>query len=207
MTLSRVLNSINGAGLRDIQLRPIALAKSVFASKSAVPRQGSLSSAAKVVIEINNDLSNAAKSLIGLEEYSHVWLIFQFHKNRQKSEHKTLVAPPKYDGLKTGMLATRSPHRFNPIGLTLAKIENIDKNTLTVSSVDVIDGTPILDIKPYFIELDTQLMLVFFLLCSLTLCCKSNPMITLKNGQLEKTASNFHLNSPKFQILSSKSPH
>lgn len=70
-----------------------------------------------------------------------------FHLNQNFSKSK--ISPPKFEGNKLGFLATRSPHRINPIGLTLAKIIKIEKNEIVISLVDMISGTPVLDIKPY----------------------------------------------------------
>ena len=87
-------------------------------------------------------------SLDGLEEFSHIWLIFVFHKSSH-SKFKTKIKPPRLNGAKKGIFATRAPHRYNPIGLSLAKIESISERTIRVSGIDLIDETPILDIKPY----------------------------------------------------------
>ena len=87
-------------------------------------------------------------SLDGLEEFSHIWLIFLFHKSSH-SKFKTKIKPPRLNGEKKGIFATRAPHRYNPIGLSLAKIEKIEDRKILVSGIDLIDETPILDIKPY----------------------------------------------------------
>jgi tRNA-Thr(GGU) m(6)t(6)A37 methyltransferase TsaA len=86
-------------------------------------------------------------SLLGLE-FSHVWLIFQFHLNTNKT-FRPKIHPPRLRGKTIGVFATRSPHRPSPIGLTLAKIERIEGDTLYLSGVDLVNSTPILDIKPY----------------------------------------------------------
>jgi tRNA (Thr-GGU) A37 N-methylase len=86
-------------------------------------------------------------SLEGIENFDYIWIIYVFHLNQHFGKSK--ISPPKFEGNKLGIFATRSPHRFNPIGLTLAKIEKIDKNEILISSVDMISGTPVLDIKPY----------------------------------------------------------
>jgi len=66
------------------------------------------------------------------------------------------VSPPRLEGLKVGVFATRSPHRPNPIGLSIVKLDKIEKSTLYLSGIDLIDGTPILDIKPYLPEYDNE---------------------------------------------------
>ena len=68
---------------------------------------------------------------------------------------KTKIAPPKLEGEKKGVYATRSPHRYNPIGLSMAKLERIENRTIYISGADLIHGTPIVDIKPYH-YLDSQ---------------------------------------------------
>ena len=80
-------------------------------------------------------------------------IIFHFHKNTNKNI-KAKVKPPRLDGAKVGVFASRSPHRPNPIGLTLAKLNGIIGNTLLLSGIDLLDGTPVLDIKPYVPDYD-----------------------------------------------------
>ena len=79
--------------------------------------------------------------------------MFLFHKNANKAV-KAKVKPPRLDGAKVGVFASRSPHRPNPIGLTLAKLDGIVANTLLLSAIDLLDGTPVLDIKPYVPDYD-----------------------------------------------------
>ncbi|KAF4695718.1 hypothetical protein FOZ60_003730 [Perkinsus olseni] len=113
---------------------------------------------AKGVIEIR-PAANPSSCLQGLQGYSHVWVIYVFHLNTNLAKRspnfnglKGLVSPPRNTtGKKVGSLACRSPHRPNPIGLTLCRLHdvNLDKGTVTISGLDVVDGTPILDLKPY----------------------------------------------------------
>lgn len=102
-----------------------------------------------------------------LEKYSHVWLIWIFHENTNTGKYlklnqttqpnnkttsivKSKIRPPRLEGKKVGLFSTRTPHRFVPIGLSLVKLDFIDSHgSLHVSGIDLIDGTPILDIKPY----------------------------------------------------------
>ena len=83
-------------------------------------------------------------------------IIFLFHKNTNKAI-KAKVKPPRLDGAKVGVFASRSPHRPNPIGLTLAKLDGIIGNTLLLSGIDLLDGTPVLDVKPYIPDYDKPL--------------------------------------------------
>ncbi|PRP75944.1 hypothetical protein PROFUN_01660 [Planoprotostelium fungivorum] len=130
------------------ELDPIGYIESVFKEKNGTPRQGRLSKHSKATLKINYGPNiNADHSLEGLEEYSHVWLIFVFHQN--KNQHKMMkIAPPRLEGKKVGVLATRSPHHPNPIGLTAVKLESIEGDTLHLS------GTPVLDVKPYISRYD-----------------------------------------------------
>ena len=97
-------------------------------------------------------------SLEGLEHFSHIWIIFIFHQNTNSTNHEgstrgviSKIAPPLLGGKKVGVFATRTPHRLNPIGLSIVSLHGINFKTMTldISGHDVIDGTPILDIKPY----------------------------------------------------------
>ena len=151
--------------------RAIGYAKTPFPTKRGVPRQGLLAPSAKALVTLT---SMQGTSLEGLENYSHVWLFFVFSRNSNNDKvdawrttqdslesrrgagnrvytFPSKVRPPRLLGKKTGLFSTRSPHRPNPIGLTLAKVHDVDaKNgTLLVSSVDLCDGTPIVDLKPY----------------------------------------------------------
>ena len=84
----------------------------------------------------------------GLAGFSHVWVIFLFHKNKNAAV-KPKVAPPKLDGARVGVFSTRAPYRPNPIGLSLARLDRVDGDTLYFSGLDLIDGTPVLDVKPH----------------------------------------------------------
>jgi tRNA-Thr(GGU) m(6)t(6)A37 methyltransferase TsaA len=93
------------------------------------------------------------QALEGLEGFSHLWVIFEFHQNKTSGYHAK-VHPPRLGGKQMGVFATRSPHRPNNIGLSLVKIEKIVKDEIWVSGVDLVDGTPVLDIKPYLPEVE-----------------------------------------------------
>ncbi|XP_015444606.1 tRNA (adenine(37)-N6)-methyltransferase isoform X2 [Pteropus alecto] len=96
---------------------------------------------------------------MGLEQFSHVWILFVFHKNGHLS-CKAKVQPPRLNGAKTGVFSTRSPHRPNAIGLTLAKLEKVEGGALYLSGIDMIHGTPVLDIKPYIADYDSPQNLI-----------------------------------------------
>lgn len=92
-------------------------------------------------------------SLIGLSRFSHVWLISFFHLNTNK-KFLPKVHPPRLQGDTVGLFASRSPHRPSPIGLSLARLVKISGNTIHLAGIDLVDGTPILDVKPYIPEWD-----------------------------------------------------
>ena len=135
----------------SIEVTPIGIIHSCFKEKFATPRQPGLVPAALAQIELFAPY-NQANTVAGLEEFSHIWLNFIFHHT---AEHgwKPKVRPPRLGGnKKMGVFATRSTFRPNPLGLSLVKLEAIDTRngvTLHVSGADLIDQTPILDIKPY----------------------------------------------------------
>lgn len=142
--------------IKDVEVfkfSPIGYVSSPFKDRFGVPRQPGLASEARGVIKLNDeaDLKTALRSL---EEFSHLWVIFVFHEHGGK-KWKPSIRPPRLGGrTKVGVLASRSPHRPNPIGISAFKIEKIDLDSkggpeITVMGLDLIDGTPVLDIKPY----------------------------------------------------------
>ncbi|CAL9684629.1 unnamed protein product [Knipowitschia caucasica] len=138
-----------------IQTAPIGYIRSCFSAKNGTPRQPTICGQARAELRIQNSVfNNPEHALVGLEQYSHVWVIFMFHKNGHLSA-KAKVKPPRLNGQKVGVYSTRSPHRPNALGLTLAKLERIAGDTVYLSDIDMIDGTPVLDIKPYIPEYDS----------------------------------------------------
>ncbi|MEK7357983.1 MAG: tRNA (N6-threonylcarbamoyladenosine(37)-N6)-methyltransferase TrmO [Bdellovibrionota bacterium] len=133
--------------MTNFAFAPIAFIETPFKEKFGTPRQPSLVPSSWGVIRLKNEL-NLNGAFEGLEGFSHAWLVFVFHQNENKAV-RAKIHPPRMDGEKTGLFSTRTPHRPNPIGLSAVKIEKIEGNTLYVSGVDLVDGTPILDIKPY----------------------------------------------------------
>lgn len=95
------------------------------------------------------------QSLQGLEGYSHVWVVFVFHLNKTSRYHAK-VHPPRMNGESIGVFATRSPHRPNPIGLSLVEIVEIQKDKIIFAGADLVDETPVLDIKPYLPQFESQ---------------------------------------------------
>lgn len=130
-----------------IGLKVIGIIDSCFREKFATPRQPHLAPGSEARLHLRADFI-PEQSLKGLEQFSHVWLLFHFHLNTNKRFLST-VHPPRLKGKTIGVFASRSPHRPSPIGLTLARLVKIEGDTLFFSGVDLIDGTPILDLKPY----------------------------------------------------------
>lgn len=133
-------------------MNPIAHIKTPFHDKFGVPRQALLIPEAigEMRFPKNNFFSEAFR---GIENFSHLWLIFQFHQV-EDGIFNGLVRPPRFQGKKKfGVFATRSPHRPNRLGLSVVKFERLEYTfnevILLVSGVDLVDGTPVLDIKPY----------------------------------------------------------
>ena len=127
-------------------IEPIGFIKTPFKQKFGIPRQAHLAKSVKATIELVAPF-NHPDCLKGVETFSHLWLTFAFHKNEGWSQ---LVRPPRLGGnLKMGVFATRSPFRPNGLGQSVVKLEKIEKGKLIVSGVDLLDETPIYDIKPY----------------------------------------------------------
>ncbi|XP_026878559.2 tRNA (adenine(37)-N6)-methyltransferase isoform X1 [Electrophorus electricus] len=140
-----------------VQTVPVGYISSCFANKSGTPRQPGICTSSRASLQLRASVfNNPEHALAGLDQYSHVWLIFLFHKNGHVS-YKAKVKPPRLNGQRVGVYSTRSPHRPNALGLTLARLEGIAGDTLHLSGVDLIAGTPVLDIKPYIPEYDSPL--------------------------------------------------
>lgn len=131
---------------------PIAFVDSCYKEKFATPRQPGIVSEAKGIIALIPPF-NDPESVFGLEDCSHIWLQFIFHQCIDKG-WKARVRPPRLGGnKKMGVFATRATHRPNAIGMSVVKLDRIETHTnevlLHVSGLDLIDGTPVIDIKPY----------------------------------------------------------
>lgn len=134
-------------------MEPIGYIKSCFRDKFGTPRQSGLVAESWAEISFRPDVQ-AEQALQGLEGFSHLWLIWIFHQNKTARYHAK-VHPPRLQGKTMGVFATRTPHRPNPIGLSLVKIVKIEDGIITVAGADLVDGTPILDIKPYLPEIES----------------------------------------------------
>ncbi len=135
----------------EYSIKSIARAENGFNEKFGVPRQSGLASSVKSKIIFEKEFCDE-NMLRGIEQYSHLWLIWGFSENA--GEWSPTVRPPKLGGNKRiGVFATRSPYRPNSLGLTLVKLDKVENTEngkcLIVSGADLINGTPIFDIKPY----------------------------------------------------------
>ena len=136
-----------------ISLRIIARMRSDFPEKFGIPRQSGLVPALRATVVFEPGYRNP-EALRGLEGFSHIWLIWQFSQSAREGWSPT-VRPPRLGGnVRMGVFATRSPIRPNPLGLSVVRLEAIRQTedlgyVLEVSGADLMDGTPILDIKPY----------------------------------------------------------
>lgn len=134
-----------------VELTPIAIIHTPYKQKFAIPRQPNLVAAVGEIVF--NPGYTDPNMLRGIDQFSHLWLIFHFHQTAARGWSPT-VRPPRLGGNnKQGVLATRSTFRPNGLGLSVVEFDGIDQQngrlTLRVKGVDLLDGTPILDIKPY----------------------------------------------------------
>lgn len=151
-----VYNALNLIILRrnmsDYQLSAIGHIHSPYKQKFAIPRQPRLVPEAKAKLLFSKEF-NREEFIRGIDEFSHIWLIFRFHETADKG-YSAMVRPPRLGGNeRKGVFATRATFRPNAIGMSAVKLEGIEhKNNqfaLLLSGIDLLDGTPILDIKPY----------------------------------------------------------
>ena len=135
----------------DLTLRPIGRIRTEFPEKFGIPRQSGLVEELRAVVEFEREF-RAPEAFRGLEGFSHLWLLWHFTQSQGWSP---TVRPPRLGGnQRVGVFATRSPFRPNPIGLSSVRLDHIAYTdalgpVLHVRGADLVDGTPILDIKPY----------------------------------------------------------
>ena len=127
---------------------PIGFVRSCFKEKFAIPRQPQLAPAARGVLELVAPFDQG-DAVQGLEQVSHVWLLFLFHLALE-DKPRLKVRPPRLGGNQSmGVFATRATHRPNGIGQSVVKLDKVEAGRLWLSGIDLLDGTPVLDIKPY----------------------------------------------------------
>jgi tRNA-Thr(GGU) m(6)t(6)A37 methyltransferase TsaA len=158
-TMITIKNRTKEQDRDGLTVHPIGTIRSVYRLCVGTPRQGLLAPSARGCIQLHKvGDASTAEAVSGLEGFSHIWIIFVFHLNTQsplqQRRFKSKISPPALGGKKVGVYATRSPHRSNPIGITLCRLDSIQVDgphqvTLQISGLDLVDGTPVLDIKPY----------------------------------------------------------
>jgi len=156
--LREALSRLQNAGIdgqRDddehfLPLSTIGIVKSPYPKRMGTPRQGALVPSSRGCIQFSKSVP--PELLDGIDGYSHLWVVFQFHQNTSlATSKKTKIRPPRGGGIKVGQLSTRSPHRPNPLGLSLVTIDRWEPSTrsLYIKALDLVDGTPVYDVKPY----------------------------------------------------------
>ncbi len=153
-----------------MEIRPIAYIRTEFPEKFGVPRQSGLAKSLRGRIVFEPEYRNP-DALRGLEGFSHIWLIWEFSANRRRGvenesdihvQWQPTVRPPRLGGNEhVGVFATRSPFRPNPLGLSCVMVESIELSSpdgpiINVCGADLMDGTPIYDIKPYIRYADAR---------------------------------------------------
>ena len=146
--------------------RPIGVVHSPFKEPRNVPIQAAASTDAEGTIEIYPEY---VEGLVDLEGFSHIILLYHFHLVKAGS----LLVKPFLDDKLHGVFATRAPARPNPIGISTVKLTRIEGNTLHIQDLDIIDGAPLIDIKPYVPEFD----------------CRKTSKIGWFNGKINKLSS------------------
>ena len=133
----------------EIYYKPIGIIHSPFRKPKGVPIQPSAAKGIRGTVEV---FPEYAAGLKDLEGFSHIILIYHFHLAKRGK----LLVKPYMDDKEHGVFATRAPSRPNPIGLSIVKLVDFNENVLQVEDVDIVDGTPLLDIKPYVPEFDIR---------------------------------------------------
>ena len=138
----------------EVHLEPIGVIHTCFKEKFGIPRQPNLAAGAPGTLEFFPEFARL-EAVRGLEQFSHIWLIFVFHRAVKKGgKWSAMIRPPRLGGnKKVGVFASRSPFRPNPIGMSCVRLEGIESTVkgpvLHLTGVDILDQTPVLDIKPY----------------------------------------------------------
>jgi tRNA-Thr(GGU) m(6)t(6)A37 methyltransferase TsaA len=135
----------------ELTLKPIGVIRTAMRTKFDSPHQPTQCQEEQSIIELRSG-ANFHLGLQDLESFDRIWIIWWFHKN---SSWRPLALPPRGQAKRRGVFATRSPYRPNPIGITCVPLLAVKKRTLLIGSSDIVDGTPILDIKPYIPTVDS----------------------------------------------------
>lgn len=135
--------------MREIKYKPIGIIHSPFKEPKGTPIQPAAAKGVRGKVVVFEEYSDGLKDIDG---FSHIILIYHFHLSKGYS----LTVKPFLDDEIRGVFATRAPRRPNPIGLSVVRLIRVEGNTLHIEDVDVVDGTPLLDIKPYVPEFDVR---------------------------------------------------
>jgi len=141
-----------------MEIRPIARFRSPLAEKFGLPRQAGLAGSLRGTIVLEPEF-RSPEALRGLEDFDFLWIIWEFHLNREAVGESLTVRPPRLGGNeRVGVFASRSPYRPNRLGLSSVRIESVDAaaGEIHVRGADLADGTPIYDIKPYVAYADSH---------------------------------------------------
>jgi len=139
-----------------MEIKPIGVVHTCFTEKFGVPRQSLMVKEARGVIKFDHEFS--PETVLHLDGFSHLWVVYLFHKGQNENhleKWNNTIQPPRIDApKKVGVFASRSPHRPNPIGMSVVKLEKIIRDAkggieIEISGVDILDGSPLLDVKPY----------------------------------------------------------
>ncbi|MEH6823097.1 MAG: tRNA (N6-threonylcarbamoyladenosine(37)-N6)-methyltransferase TrmO [Motiliproteus sp.] len=142
---------MNDNPIAPFQCQPIGQVHSCFKEKFGIPRQPGLAKTALAELELVGDYA-LMDAVRGLDRCSHIWVLFLFSEHLERG-WTPLVRPPRSQGGKMGVFATRATFRPNPIGMSVVKLDRIENRNgtpiLHLSGIDILDGTPVIDIKPY----------------------------------------------------------
>jgi tRNA (adenine37-N6)-methyltransferase len=136
---------IKAFNLNQLIIEPIGIIHSEQKFRYETPRQGVLETSAESYIELNAHL-NFEQAVKDLDGFERIWVIYQFHLN---ANWKPLVQPPRHTRNKVGVFATRAPYRPNPVGMSCVKLNRVEGLKIFISNSDILDGSPVIDIKPY----------------------------------------------------------
>jgi len=133
--------------MNEIMYRPIGIIYSPYKEPRGIPIQPTAAKDIEGIIEIFPEYTEGLKDIQG---FSHIILIYHLHLSKEFS----LKVKPYMDDNMRGVFATRSPSRPNPIGISIVRLNKVDNNILYIRNIDIVNGTPLLDIKPYVPEFD-----------------------------------------------------
>jgi tRNA-Thr(GGU) m(6)t(6)A37 methyltransferase TsaA len=135
--------------MKDIVFKPIGIVHTPFKKPKGTPIQTTVAKGIEGTVEI---FPEYVKGLEDIEGFSHIILIYHFHLSKGFS----LLVTPYMDDKEHGIFATRAPARPNPVGISVVRLDRVEGDALHIRDVDVVDGTPLLDIKPHVTEFDAR---------------------------------------------------